>query len=794
MSNADHGAETFMERLVFNHRMLVVVLFSVITLFLGYHALQIRPDTSFEKMIPLKHPYIINMMEHQADLASLGNSIRIAVAIEDGDIFTTEYMETLKRINDEVFFLPGVNRSGMRSLWTPNVRWTEVTEYGFDGGPVANRPAYLTEEDLDELRVNVLKSGEIGRLVANNFKSTIIEVPLQESYPNPENQSELLRLDYKLFSQLLEEKIRNEFQNENPNISVHIVGFAKKVGDLIEGLGAVVMFFGVAFLITLVMLYWFTRCIRSTLAVLIATLVAVVWQLGLIRLLGFGLDPYSMLVPFLIFAIGISHGVQKINGIALASGEADNALMAARRAFRQLFLPGMIAILADAVGFITLLVLDIGVIHELAIGASVGVAVIVFTNLIMLPVTISYLGISKKAVARSKADAVREHHFWRAVANVASPRLAPVIVVLAVVGGVSSFFYQKAYLQVGDLDPGAPELRPDSRYNLDNDFIISNYSTSSDILVVMVDTPPEMCSAYTTMEAIDQLEWRMNNVPGVQSAVSLVTVAKQVILGNNEGNLKWQGLSRNQDNLNNAIARAPEGMFNASCSLAPVMLFLEDHKAETLKRVVREVKAFAEEYETPGMRFQLAAGNAGIEAATNEEISRSELTILVLVYVWVGLMCYMTFRSLPATICVLLPLVLTSVLGNALMAFLGIGMKVATLPVIALGVGVGVDYGIYIYSRLESFLRQGLPLQEAYYETLRSTGKAVLFTGLCLATGVATWIFSAIKFQADMGLMLTFMFIVNMFGAMFLLPALARFLIDPAKFRVIPEGKLAFKH
>lgn len=259
MSNADHGAETFMERLVFNHRMLVVVLFTVITLFLGYHALQIRPDTSFEKMLPLEHPYIMNMMEHQADLASLGNSIRIAVAIEDGDIFTTEYMETLKRINDEVFFLPGVNRSAMRSLWTPNVRWTEVTEYGFDGGPVANRPAYLTEDDLDELRVNVLKSGEIGRLVANNFKSTIIEVPLQEYYPNPENQSELVRLDYKLFSQLLEEKIRNEFQNENPNISVHIVGFAKKVGDLIEGLAAVVMFFGIAFLITLVMLYWFTR-------------------------------------------------------------------------------------------------------------------------------------------------------------------------------------------------------------------------------------------------------------------------------------------------------------------------------------------------------------------------------------------------------------------------------------------------------------------------------------------------------------------------------------------------------
>jgi len=787
----DQSNAPFMERLVFNNRLAVVIIFSLVSLFLGYQALQVRPDTSFAKMIPLEHPYIVNMLEHQNDLANLGNSIRIAVAIEDGDIFSTEYMETLKQINDEVFFLPGVDRSNLRSLWTPNVRWTEVTEYGFDGGPVTNHPSYTNEEDLEELRANVLKSGEIGRLVANNFKSSIIEVPLQEFYPNPDNQSELLRLDYKQFSHLLEEKIRDRFQSENPNIKIHIVGFAKKVGDLIDGLIGVVGFFGIAFVITFVLLYMFTWCIRSTVSVLVTTVIAVIWQLGLINLVGFGLDPYSMLVPFLIFAIGISHGVQKINGIALQSGGADNALVAARLTFRQLFLPGMIAILADAVGFITLLVIKIDVIHELAIGASIGVAVIVFTNLIMLPVTISYLGISKKAVERSKRDAVREHPFWRFLSNVAHPNVAPWMVIVALVAGTTCFVYQKNNIKVGDLDAGAPELRPDSRYNKDNDFIIQNYTTSSDILVVMVATPPEKCSAYETMEAINQLQWKMQNLEGVQSAVSLVTVAKQVIMGSNEGNLKWQGLSRNQDVLNNAISRAPSGMFNAACSLAPVMVFLDDHKADTLKRATAAVEEFAAEYNTDDMEFKLAAGNAGIEAATNEIISSSELLILVLVYIWVGVMCMITFRSLPATICIVLPLILTSVLGNALMAFLGIGMKVATLPVIALGVGIGVDYGIYIYSRLESFLRQGMPLQEAYYETLRSTGKAVLFTGLCLAIGVATWIFSAIKFQADMGLMLTFMFLVNMIGAMLLLPALARFLINPEKVRKSSGSKLS---
>lgn len=792
MSSHHQDKATFLERLIFNNRPMVIALCALVTLLLLWQASQIRPSTSFEKMIPLEHPFIENMLKHRNDLANLGNTVRISVEAKDGDIFTPEYMETLKQIHDEVFYIPGVDRSGLKSLWSPSVRWTEVTEEGFDGGEVIPQTYDGSAQSLAELRGNVLKSGQVGRLVANNFKSSIIDVPLLEQYPDPADQSKLLKLDYRQFSHELEEKIRDKYQLQNPNVQIHIVGFAKKVGDLIDGLILVVGFFAIVLLITFVLLYWFSWCIRSTIGVLVTTLIAVVWQLGLMNLVGFGLDPYSMLVPFLIFAIGVSHGVQKINGIALQSSGADNALTAARRTFRQLFLPGMIAILADAVGFIALLIIDIGVIHELAIGASIGVAVIVFTNLILLPVAISYLGISKKAVERSKRDVGREQPFWRLLANVAHPVVAPLVVVAALAGGVASFYYQKANLQVGDLDQGAPELRLDSRYNLDNDFIINNYSTSSDVLVVMVKTPNEGCSSHQTLSAMDELMWRMENTEGVQSAISMVSVSKQVIKGMNEGSLKWETLSRNPDILNNSIARA-DGLYNADCSLAPLLVFLEDHKAETLKRVVAAVQAFADENNRDDLEFLLAAGNAGIEAATNEVISSSELLMLSLVYLWVAVMCLITFRSIPAMICIVLPLILTSILGNALMAFLGIGMKVATLPVIALGVGIGVDYGIYIYSRLESFLRAGMPLQEAYYQTLKSTGKAVLFTGFCLAIGVATWIFSAIKFQADMGLMLTFMFLVNMIGAMLLLPALARFLIRPEKLAGKQGGSL-FAH
>ncbi|WP_312513352.1 efflux RND transporter permease subunit [Stutzerimonas nitrititolerans] len=788
MTQHQQRPASFLERLIFNNRPAVILVCLLLSVFLFYQAAQVRPSTSFEKMIPLGHPYIQNMLEHRDDLANLGNTVRISVAAKDGDIFSREYMETLRQIHDEVFYIQGVDRSNMKSLWSPSVRWTEVTEQGFAGGEVIPQTYDGSEESLDDLRNNILKSGQIGRLVANNFKSSIIDVPLMESYSDPEDRSKQITLDYQKFSHELEEKIRDKYETQNPNVEIHIIGFAKKVGDLIDGLVGVALFFFVAIGITLALLLWFTRCVKSTMAVVVTTLIAVIWQLGLLHTLGFGLDPYSMLVPFLVFAIGISHGVQKINGIAMASGETDDPLVAARLAFRQLFVPGMVALASDAVGFVTLLLIDIGVIRELAIGASLGVAVIILTNLILLPVAISYLGISQRSVKQAREEASREHPFWRLLSNFANPVVAPISIVIALIAVGGGLWYGQN-LKIGDLDQGAPELRPDSRYNQDNDFVINNYSTSSDVLVIMVKTAPEGCAHYDTLAAMDELMWKMENTAGVQSAVSMVTVARQSIKGMNEGSLKWETLSRNQFVLNNSIARA-EGMYNGDCSLAPLLVFLNDHKAETLEHVVSAAREFAEANNREGLEFVLAAGNAGIEAATNEVIAASETTMLIAVYAAVSFMCLLTFRSVAATLCVILPLVLTSILGNALMAFMGIGVKVATLPVIALGVGIGVDYGIYIYSRLETYLRQGMTLQEAYYQTLKSTGKAVIFTGICLAIGVFTWVFSAIKFQADMGLMLTFMFLWNMVGAIWLLPALARFLIKPAKLTAKVGGPL----
>ncbi|WP_273525644.1 MMPL family transporter [Pseudomonas sp.] len=774
----DRQSGTLAERVLFNNRLVIVCLCLFATLVLGYQALGLSLNAAFEKMIPTSHPYIANFLENRKQLAGMGNTLRIAVEAKDGSIFDDEYLDTVRKLSDEVFLLPGVDRPYMKSLWAPAVRWTGVTEDGLDGGPVIPDDYDGSPASLEQVRINVERSGEIGQLVAANYQSSIILVPLQERIAETGE-----RIDYHALSQRIEE-LRDKYQSDQ--IAIHVTGFAKVVGDLIDGLRQVLVFFAAAIVICTAVLYWYTRCLRSTLLVVACSLVAVVWLLGLLPTLGYELDPYSVLVPFLVFAIGMSHGAQKMNGIMQDVGRGTHKLVAARYTFRRLFLAGLTALLADAVGFAVLMVIDIQVIQDLAITASIGVAVLIFTNLVLLPILLSYTGVSPVAAQRSlKAELMeandpqhRKHPFWAFLDLFTRMPWAGAAVALGVVFGAVglAFSFQ---LKIGDTDPGAPELRADSRYNQDNAFMVANYAASSDVYIVMVKTPQYACAHYSTLSAVDALERELQQLPGVETTSSLAGLAKVANAGMNEGSMKWFEMPRSQDMLNAIITRAPREMFNQNCDLLTVYAYLKDHKADTLTSVVNTVEAFAARYGSDEIRFLNAAGNAGIEAATNIVVKKANVQMLFLVYAAVIVLAFITFRSWRAVVCAVVPLMITSVLCEALMVWLNIGVKVATLPVIALGVGIGVDYALYVMTVTLAQLRAGRSLSEAYYKALTFTGKVVVLTGITLGIAVATWVWSPIKFQADMGILLAFMFIWNMLGALILLPALAHFLFRP---------------
>lgn len=775
-------SETVLEKLFFHHRLWLLVIFTLVTAALAFQATKIRPDASFEKMIPTSHPYIANYVENRNDLKGLGNAVRIAVETTEGSIFSAKYLETLKAIHDEVFYISGIDRAGLKSLWSPGVRWQEVTEDGFSGGPVISDTYDGSPDELAQVRANLLRSGQVGILVANDLKSALIYAPLLETDPSTGKP-----LSYQRLSDDLERLVREKYQGNE--IKIHITGFAKVIGELIDGASQVVFFFLIAMTITFVMLYAYARCLRSAVIPLLCSVIAVIWQLGILQSLGYGLDPYSILVPFLVFAIGVSHGVQIINTIALETATGANAEQAARRTFRALYIPGIIALISDGAGFATLLVIDISVIQQLAIAASIGVLVIIATNLVLLPVLMSYTGVSARSVRFSQQYAAKDRHsVWQFLASFTTKRHALLALIVATTTAAGGFYLSQD-LKVGDLDAGAPELRADSVYNLDNRYITENYSSSSDVLVVMVKTPNDGVVSYETQDLIDQLDWTLRHQPGVQSTVSLSGLTKKVMVGINEGNPNWYALNRNQQLLNSVSMKTPAGFINSTSSFAPLIVYLDDHKAETLTRIINTVETFSQIHNSDTVQFQLVAGSAGIEAATNIVIDEAQYRMLIWVYAVVSGLCLLTFRSVTKVLCIILPLALTSLLCQALMAQLGIGVKVATLPVIALGVGIGVDYGIYIFSKLQTYLAAGRSLYSAYLETLKTTGRAVAFTGLTLAVGVGTWTFAPIKFQADMGLLLTFMFLLNMLGALVLLPSLTYFLTKPrhTENRKVPE-------
>jgi predicted RND superfamily exporter protein len=760
-------------RIVFDHRKAWLAVFAVLTILFVASASRMVVDAGFSKMVPLKHEYMKVYREYEKVFGS-ANRVAIAIVQKDGDVYNKEFMAKLKGMTDDVFLLNGVDRPSVKSLFTPNTRFIEVIEEGFAGGNVIPATFQGTDADLAKVRENVTKSTEIGRSVANDFSGALVTASLLEIDPQTGQ-----RLNYFGVAAKLEE-LRAKYQSDGH--SVHIIGFAKAIGDIRDGARGVITFFGVAFAITLALMLWFVKDLKLTLVALVVAMMPVLWLLGTLPILGYGIDPLSILVPFLIFSIGVSHAVQmtKTWEREVVSG-VDN-LTAAKRSFAKLFIPGTLALLTNVLGFAVIMLIPIDIVRELGITASLGVAWMIVTNKMLLPILLSHITMSKAALQKEAFQEGRVHRFWRAAAGGVERRRATVIVAIAA-GILVLGLVQAHNLKVGDYGIGVPELRPDSRYNLDNKVIVEKFRIGVNTLGVVAQTKGVQgaCTNYDIMSVIERFDWYMQNVPGTQSTTSLPGLARGVNANYNEGNLKWRQLPRDPQVMAQAVTPidTSTGLLNPDCSAMQVLINTTDQQGETIARLVAEVKNFAATANSDKLEFKLATGNMGVTAATNEAVDKARWEMNFAIFGALLVMCMLTFRSLRATLCILIPLAIVSVLCEALMPALGIGLKVSTLPVIALGVGVGVDYGIYLYDRIEIHLEEGKDLAQAFYEALTERGTAMVFTAVTMTIGVGTWAMSALKFQADMGILLAFMFFLNMLGALFLLPALAAFLLKP---------------
>ena len=900
-------------------RRVCLLLLGLGTLFFGWQAAQIRPAAEYENALPLGHPYMQVFKQYQEDFGG-ANTVLVALLQKDGaapDIYNEKFLAELKAATEEVFFMAGIDRAHVSSIFTRNVRYLEVMDGGFIAGDVIPAEYAPSPEMFARIRRNVAKAQVVGSLVSADQRGAMISAEVLEHDPVSGRKIDPVRL-----SHTLEDDVRGRFMSprkyvyrlkqafgpfqageavadtfeqpgwalwlrkveatrrtpdgdvqrydipgrllsveaqDNPQynagVSVHIIGFTKVMGDVTDAALQVLLFFGLTVIATMLALWWYLGSFRLALLPLCCSVVAVVWEFGLLRTFGYSVDPFAIMVPFLVLAVSTSHGVQYVNTWADEVTQGQNGLEASRATFRRLFIPGSIALLTNVAGFLTIYLVPIGSVRDMSINACLGMFAVIVTNKVLMPIWLSRLSVANVDAFRRKrlAKINAGDRLWHALSLVTARPVAAglILLSLAVLGG--SWLVQQQRI-VGDATTGVPELRPDSRYNRDFAAVTQHFSIGTDILKLIAETAPETCAQYATLEQIDSFAWRMQNVEGVQSVKSISTVVRQAYLGLMDLAPKFDVLPHNGNVLSliNQDIQTTSGLLDFHCSAMPVFVFTADHRAGTIDRVIdaaqrydaqnarefyaahpdaspaaceartalrrgmgkaREtLRRYTDELRARGAgddqvtadagaqklqqaadeakaayeaqagmdcpaHFAIGSGNIGVMAAANEVVRSKELATVLAVYVVIALLVLASYRSPAGLLAICIPLFMVSIFANALMALFGVGLKVATLPVVSLAVGVGVDYGIYIYDVLQHKVReQGLGLREAYFQTLHQTGKAVIFTGLCLAGGVAAWLFSDLQFQRDMGKLLVFMFTANMLGAVLLCPAYYRFL------------------
>jgi predicted RND superfamily exporter protein len=761
-----------LEELVFRNRGLVLALLGLLTVVGLGLTTRLTLDSAMETHLPAEHEYIQTFLEYQEYLGT--GRVLVVLRARQGDIWNVESIRKLKQVTDTLAALPGIDRRTVTSLWTPNITYMELTEEGLHTEDVIGvefTAETLTQEGVERIRNRVRRGGLHGRLVASDDTAAMVVGTAAEV--DPETGEKLDRLD---LAARVESGVRQKLSDDA--YEIHVVGAPTMIGDIASGVQNAIMFLlPLTLLLTVLLLHAWTRCWRLTWLPLVCSLASLIWQLGFVGLMAYGFDPLLILIPLLVFVVGVVHGIPQAQVIAERVAAGDDAMAAARAAFRRLLLPGSLALLASAAAFFVMSFVPIHTVRAVGIAAAFGAVSKIVSNLVLLPVLASYGGFDASFAHR----AVRMHELGTRLAGAfgAFARRGPAFVVV----GVCVVLFALSARQLpgrhfGDEHPGSTELRPGSRYNRDAHLFTSRFVHRMDLLSLIAETPKESCIDYEVIDYIDRLTWHMQNVPGVHSVMSATPVARYLTAMWNEGNPKWTGIPRNRYGLMQAMSSVPSalGVFNADCSVMLVQVFTDDHEEKTIRRVTGAAKAFRDANPSERIRLRLASGGIAVQGATNEVLEAAERPMLFWALAAAFVLAMFGWRDWRAPLACCAPLVLGTLLGYAFMTQLGIGVMTSTLPVLALGIGLGSTFAFYLWDRLRQALAQGAELPEAWRQTLRQAGGAVIRMALVLVLGAAVWGFSAISLQAEMGRLLAVLLLVHGLLAVTVLPALAALL------------------
>lgn len=765
------------EVFVFYHPKMFLAAILLATLFFASRIPYLEMYSNFADLLPQEHPYI-QLHNDVKDTFGGANNVVMAISVSEGDIFNPDTLARIHRLTQGVDSLPGVNHNLVRSLTHRTVRKTWLTEMGNMNSEAYYDPlkSDLSQAELDTLRQDVMANPTVyGLLVSPDLKSALIRADFNEG-----------QLDYvEIFRELgeLQRSVETLRTSERaPGVEIYATGQPVLMGWVYSYLDQIlqIFFLTMAILLALLFAYFRTR-VYGILLPLIGVLISATWGLGIVSLLGYNLDPLTLVIPFLITARAMSHGIQLVERYYLEAQHATDNHDAARRTFETLFRPGTLGIVSDAVGLLLISLGSSPINVKLGIYASIWAGSVVLTVLITVPLVLSLLPLNSRA---GEPAGNEQRGVFAATARFVTSKAGSTAVLLFglavyIVGG-----YLSSWVQIGESEPGSPILYPDHDYNVSSKNINAQFPGSEEMYVVARTDEPGGIKRPEVLRALQDFQIHMLQDPAMGGTKGMPDLVKQVnrILHNDDprwsvipGDASYVGGLMFAFMASSPIPGALKEFVDTDDQTANIVFFYKDHKGETLRRAIFMAKEWINDpaNQVEGLELRLAGGPIGVTAAINEAAFQSNIVIIPAAMVLIFLFVTIFYWSLHAGWLMFLVMTFCTVATYAYMGVAGIGIDVNTVPIIAVGIGVGIDYSIYMMDRIrEETARADGDLASGIRHSIATTGKAIAFTAAALIGGIIMWAFvSDLRFQADAALLLVVMLILNAWAAANLVPA-----------------------
>ncbi len=770
-------------RWVMQHRVLVLLLFVAATAYFmaGLKSVEIR--TVFNDLLPANDPYVQVYFDHR----NFGNPMSVAIVVKrkDGEIYHADTLQKVWDLTRDLDLAPAMNHDTVISISTEKLRYAEATPFGVAANPLMDNQPPATPEEVAEFKRRIGVSTNARTFFVSRDETATMILGAFHDY-----------VDYGEAFEFVQNLVEQARDDEH---EVYLSGQPVLTGWVYKLQKQTYKIFAVTVGALVIALIFYMRNFAGVLTPITCALVAAVWGFGFIGLLGRPIEPLLMIVPLLLVARSFSHCVQYTERYYEILMEIHDRRKAAELTMGIMMAPSILGILTDVCGIIFIAIAPIKSMENHALFCGFWALWIIPTGVFLCSIMLSYLpvpGNIEKIVGGSKTGSgihLLQEQLLHRVAQLTHGAVANrTAVVVVIVGAIA--VYLNTQIKMGNPVEGSSLLHHDSEFNTAAR-AINDHFPGTNTLEIVLETKEKNFENPTArtpevVEVATKLQRLLESDPLLPPRATLTfsDYMREVTRLFAGGNPKWRELDLTAENIasvsfatlmgNNALnfAHVADPAFENST----VTAWYKDNKQETVDLAIasaeRAIAAVGEDHER--FRVRLGTGVIALQQAMNNTVEKYHWLIMGMVNGAVLLISAFAYRSFVAALILLIPVNLSNLLLGAAIHLLGIGLDINAGIVAVIGVGVGIDYGIYLLSRIcEEYSSQAQDLPRAITAALTTTGKAIMFTATIMLIGILPWYFlSDLKFMADMGLLLVAVMLINMVLSLVVLPMLVWFI------------------